>query len=345
MSNINKPRSNFSAGNGISVRFCGEDDNNNASVDVWAMKVSEKFFTVNLILPNGAPEGARWLIGSIALSRKSGDESVWSFKDDERIKAGFHGLTYTVNHEDTTCLVFQTIGMEPKVAFVVPLLDLLQPQEPQRPMPEVIARKRAVAVNLGLGVQYTPTEELLMKHLAQKAKEEEEKRIAKIRKEKEEKRQELISGMLSRRQVTVIANGRQVTAIWVINDEWKILPPKTQVVWGEIGEDGKFYAREVFQVFKERGKEAQKRHRAEVGTGKLLAKATALPEPTSVKVVIVGDVPFEVPTFAVRDELELHQQAGLNSGVLRGVEEGGKFSLFRVSKDKLTPVTDFQVLS
>ncbi|MCA9361638.1 hypothetical protein KC845_03735 [Candidatus Kaiserbacteria bacterium] len=336
------PRSTFPAGNDIEVRFSRHDDNQHVAVDVWAIKVGEKFFTANLICPYSAPEGALWLIGSIA--RPNGDH-VWGFRDDMRVQAGFTGLIYLVDFENTTCLVFQSKGAEPKVVHAVPLVDLLLEQGPQRPLTEVIARKCGVANLLKLGVHYTSTEQIVMKHLAEQRRQAEEAEREAERQRKLAERKAKIDAMLAREQLTVAANGRQITAIWVVDDEWKILPPKTIVIAGSFHDDGKFYPEETFQVFKERGKEAQKRHPAAVGTDRRLASsAQGLPAPTTTKVVMIDGNPFEVPTFASCDDLERHRTAGLNSGALRGVESSGKFQLFRVTSDKLAPVNAFELL-
>ena len=342
MQNPNTPRSTFPAGNDIAVRFARNDDNQHVAVDVWAIKVGEEYFTVNLIRSYTAPEDARWLIGSIA--RPNGDH-VWGFRDDTRVQAGFSGFVYPVDHEGTTCLVFQSKGAEPKVVHVVPLVDLLQKQEPQRPLTEVIDWKRGVANQLSLDVQYTPNEQLVVKHLAEQRRQAAAAEREAQWQRKLAERKAKIDEMLAREQLTVVSNGRQITAIWVVGDEWKVLPPKTIVIAGSFHDDDKFYPEETFQVFKERGKEAQKRHRATVGIDRSLASSgEELPEPTATKVVMLDGTPYEVPTFASRDDLERHRTAGLNSGVLRGVEHGGKFQLYRVTSDKLASVDTFELL-
>lgn len=342
MSNPNTPRSTFPAGNDIEVRFARHDDSQHVAVDVWAIKVGEKLFTANLICPYSAPEDALWLIGSIA--RPNGDH-VWGFRDDVRVQAGFTGLVYPVDFESTTCLVFQSKGADPKVVHAIPLVDLLLKQEPQRPLTEVITRKRGVANLLDLGVHFTSSEQLVVKHLAERRRQAEEAEREAERQRKLAERKAKIDGMLAREQLTVVSNGRQITAIWVDGDEWKILPPKTTVIAGTFHYDGKFYPEETFQVFKERGKEAQKRHRTAVGIDRCLASsAEELPEPNATKVVMIDGNPFEVPTFASRDDLERHRTAGLNSGALRGVENAGEFYLFRVTSDKLAPVDAFELL-
>jgi hypothetical protein len=342
MSNPNTPRSAFPTGNDFELRFARRDDNQKTAVDVWAIKFGEKFFTANLIRPYSAPKGARWLIGSIA--RPNGDP-VWGFRDDPRVQDGFTGFVYPVNYKGTTCLVFQSKGADSKVVHAVPLSDLLQTQEPQRPLTEAIDRKRGVANLLKLGVHYTPTEQVVVKHMAEQRRQAEEAEREAERQRKLAERQTKIDAMLIREQLTVVSNGRQVTAIWVVGDEWKILPPKTTVIAGTFHDDGTFYPEETFQVFKERGKEAQKRHRAAVGIDRRLASsAEELPEPTATKVVMLDGNPFEVPTFASRDELERHRTAGLNSGALRGVENGGEFHLFRVTSCRLQPVDAFELL-
>lgn len=341
MSDSHTPRSTFPVGNDVMVRFVRHDDNQHVAVDVWAIKVGENLFTTNLICSYSAPEDARWLIGSI--DRPNGDH-VWGFRDDTRVQAGFTGLVYPVDHEDTTFLVFQSKGAEPRVVHAVPLIDLLQKQEPQRPLTEVIARKRGIASLLQVDVQYTSTEQVVVKHLAEQRRQAEEAEREAERQRKLADRKAKIDAMLAREQLTVVSNGRQITAIWVVGDEWKILPPKTTVIAGSIGDDGKFYPEETFQVFKKKGQEAKKRNAASVGTSKISA-ADELPDPIATKVVLVDDTPFEVPTFASRDDLEQHRAAGLNSGALRGVQDGTNFALFKMTSAKMEPVKGFTVLS
>ena len=333
------PRSVFPVGNDVELRFMSYQDNQNVAVDVWAISCGEKYFTANLICPYTAPKDARWLIGSIQCPD---GEPVWGYRDDARVLDGFSGLIYPMDYENITYLIYQSKGGKPRVVHAVPLLDFLQKQEPQRPLTDVIKKKRLIAEKLEMEVEYSSAEQIVMKHQIKLMQQTDEAERERKRQQRLAERQRKVSAILARNEITVTANNRKVTAIWVIEDEWKILPPKTVVIAGKIGDDDKFYPEETFEVFKERGKEAQKRHCSPVG---LRSGEKDLPKPIATKVVMVEGDPFEVPTFASRADLLQHQATGLNSGVLRGVIEEGKFSLFRVTKGKLVLQQEFEMLN
>lgn len=341
MSDSNTPRSPFPTGKDLVARFVWYEDNQNVAVDVWALKDGEKYFTVNLICPHKAPDDARWLIGSI---QKPDGLPVWGYKDDPRVQAGFFGLVYPLEVDDVTYLVFQTKG-EPHVAHAIPLRDLLLPQEPQRPLTEQMTQKCQVAAVLELPVRWTASELVVIKHQAEQRRQAAEAEREQKLQQKRAERQAKVDAIMARQQLTVVSNGRQVTAIWVVDDEWKILPPKTTVIAGYFGGDDKFYPEETFQVFKKKGQEATKRFQASVDRS-TQKTASQLPTPSATKVVLLDGQPYEVPTFKATDELRQHQAAGLNSGALRGVEEApGQFQLFQVTSHELVPMENFQLLN
>lgn len=160
----NTPRSTFSHGADIDVRFAGYADNQGACVDVWALRYGETYFTVNLILPHSAPDGAEWNLSSI---QKPQGEPVWSFKDDRRKKQGFFGFTQLAEVHDVTYVVFLTKGAL-RIMYVVPLLYLID-GEPDEAPEEVIKRKVAVADELRLPVFWVGKERALHEKMQEEA--------------------------------------------------------------------------------------------------------------------------------------------------------------------------------
>ncbi len=338
MINSSPARSTFTVGSDVEVRFKGAADNAKCAVDQWAIKLGGKFFLANLILPHAAPDGARWLFGSLATS--AGDP-VWSYRDDKRVLAGFDGHVFTVVEGEATYLVYATKGKVLRVVHTVPLIDILQQHEVETSLDVSIRRKQKVAEQLGCEPELTPAESVVVHYLAAQARAEEEARRRADAEAREAARQAKVEAILARKHVRVYAGGKSVEAIWVVEGEWQMLPPRTEVILGEIRDDKKFYPMETFTVFKDfkkRGSAPEKSRIAVVGHEPTPAAATRLPEPTASRVVMLDGKPFAVPSFARVDDIQAHRAAGLNSGVLRGVVEEGGFTLFRVRKDGLEQV-------
>lgn len=333
-------RSDFFVGADLEVRFKGEADNDKCLVDQWAIKLAEgKFFLANLIMPLGAPEGARWLLGSIAAAPAG--TPVWAYRDDKRVQAGFEGHVFSTVLDGETFLVYATKGRLPEVVHTVPLRDILARHEVEVSLDVRLARKRAIANELGFGVAYTATESVLVKHFAERDRLAEAERLAQEAEARQAARQAKVDEILARKHLRVYAGGRHVEAIWVVDGEWQMLPPKTKVILGVI-EDGKFFAKETFTVYKgtKRGSAPEKSFVASVGLepATTTSAATRLPEPIATKVVILEGTPFEVPSFAKVEDLQAHRLAGLNSGAVRGVLTGNGLALYRVRKDGIEAV-------
>lgn len=339
MTDSNTPRSTFVVGSDLQVAFKGQEDNQKCAVDQWAIKFAGKYFLANLILPHAAPEGALWLLGSIAEYRSS---PVWGFKDDKRVKAGFQGRAFPLVMNELTYLVYTTQGAKPRVAHVVPLREILAQHEIEQSLDVALARKREAANLLGYDVDYTTAEAAWNKYQAEQARAEDEARRAEEEERREAERQVKVRAILARKPHRVFAGGQWVEEIPVLEGEWQMLPPKTKVVLVKKREDGLYDAIETFTVFKDfqkKGSEPQKSYVKPVGEAPTASlSAPALPAPVAQKIVIFEGKPFEVPTFGKREDVEAHRKAGLNSGSLRGVITTGGIDLFRVRKDGLEQV-------
>jgi hypothetical protein len=325
----------FPAGNDIKVSFKHQDDNEKVMVDVWKIDFKGDYFTANLILPQNAPAESDWLLGSI---QRPDSTPVWSYKEDSKVRSGFFGRITLTQLEDITYAVYLTKGREPKVVFVVPITDLLQAQAPQRSLEQTLKRKRMVADSLGREVVFTKSERVFIDHQSRKYQEDREIEREQKRQQKIAERQRKIDAILARKKITVPSQGIHIEAIPVTGDEWKILP-HILVVHGTTDQSGQFFPKEIFKVSRQPGKGAVKTARRPV-----TESVERLPSPVKTVVVMVDEEPYEVEVFASQDDLDCHRRAGLNSGALRGVEEADQFQLFRVTKQSLVPVQDFERL-
>ncbi len=339
-------RSKFDVGSDVQVAFKGYADNQNCAVDQWAIKVGTEMFLANLIKPHTAPEGARWLFGSAATLKGA---AVWGYKDDVRVRAGFEGHVFVVVHDGETWLVYATKGKYPEVVHVCKLRDILMNRVSEESLMVNITRKRAVANVLNFDVRSTANELIVLKFMADKEREDELAIRTAAAEAREETRKAKVDSILARKNLRVFAAGRFVEAIWVVEGEWQMLPLKTQVILGEM-QGELFFPKETFTVFKDfkRGSEPKKAHVFAVGIEPSVKKTAAvtLPQPVSTKIVMFEGQPFEIPTFAKVDDLQAHRAAGLNSGVLRGVQTSSGINLFRVRVSGLEQVTasSFQVI-
>ncbi len=335
----NTPRSDFFVGVDLEVRFKGAADNPKCLVDQWAIKLDGKFYLANLILPVAAPEGARWLIGSIAAAPAG--TPVWGYRDDKRVQNGFQGHIFSVALGAETFLVYATKGRSPEVVHVVPLTEILLQHETEVALDVRLALKRQVADLLGYGVAYTATEEILVKHFAERERRAEVECRAREAEARQAARQLKVDEILARKHLRVYAGGKFVEAIYVVDGEWQMLPPRTKVILG-VMQDGKFFPKEAFTVFKgtKRGSAPEKSFVASVGLESSVTDSAAsrLPEPVATKVVILDGAPYEVPSFEKIEDLQAHRLAGLNSGSLRGVLHGNELALYRVRKDGIEQV-------
>ncbi len=340
------PRSDLKVGADLKVAFKGYADNSKCAVDQWAIKVGEEFFLANLIKPHTAPDYALWLFGSVATPN---GKPVWGYKDDVRVMAGFTGHVFCGVHDGESCLVFATAGKQPKVVHVVPLLHILDQHEVEESLLVTITRKRAVATALNYEVQSTASESLLITYFAEQERIAEQKRREAEAAAKAEAKKAKVEAILARKHIRVYSSGRFFEAIYVYEGEWQMLPPRTQVILGEDGDDGLFHPKETFTVFKDtkRGAEPKKSFIFIVGIENEARSMTAeLPKPVTTKVVFLDGQPFEVPTFGKTEDLQAHRAAGLNSGVLRGVMTTNGITLFRVRASGLEQVAggSFQVI-
>ncbi len=340
-------RSAFPVGNDVGVKFARVDDNQNVRVDVWGIKAGNALYAANLILPHNAPEGAVWMIGSVINSTR---KPIWSYKDDARVAAGFDGRAFPYAFDGLSYIVYLTKTADPQVAYVVPLLQILEQKEPQEPIDETIALKVAVAADLNLTPKFSFAEAAWNQILAAEALEANKAAEQAAYQQRADARLAKIGSILARPLVTVPVSGRSISAIPVTGDEWKMLPNRTVVVQGDIDVNETFEAKETFTVVKSAGKAPSRQSVIKVGEAALqvaASKKVELPKPISEKLVRIKGRGFQVPTFGRIEDLQALRAAGLNGGAYRGIQKpAGVFELFEVHHDGLKQVgaSDFMVM-
>lgn len=312
-------------------------DNSRVSVETGTLTADGVLYSVDMILPFSAPDGAQFLCASV----QRGAELVWKFQTE-----GFDGFGRLALAGDIP--VVALVNRSSVVTKVIPFPDMTKPGYPLKPrgLRSNLSLKRAAATYLKMECELSDGEKMLLK--ADFKKEEEARRAvadAELRAKLEKKLTRKLE-ILSRSTITVsTADNQRRYGLPVTRDEWTCLDDGVYVVLVDgIGEDGTIgIPIESFVVGRQPGREAVKMHARPVKKPEHARAHVAVDKPTPTAkhlFELQGDV-FEIDIYPSMDDLRRLRASGL-SGIRAGIPavRDGFFHLLEVTADAINSISE-----